>query len=97
MKLNGIEIGPDYPNFKKGAVPGIKCVVDLQVGERYGQKVEITLTPDETRAVVELAVEKAMSHLMLDKASIVIVGTPGEDEEPAAAGVAAAPAEVDPL
>lgn len=77
MKLREIKMGQHFSGYGEGAVPGIKCEVELQVGERYSSSVTITLTPEQTAEIVAKAVELAMTHLAFDPASIDVVGKPG--------------------
>ena len=94
MKLRKIEMGPHYSGYGEGAEPGIKCEIELQVGERYTSSVTVKLTPDQTKQVAALAVELAISHLAFDPASIDVEGRPGKprpQSEPAADLVDAEP------
>jgi hypothetical protein len=78
MKLREIKMGSHYTGYGEGAVPGIKCEVELQVGERYSSTVTIVLTPEQTQEIVAKAVELAVSHLAFDPSSIDVIGKPGK-------------------
>lgn len=77
MKLREIKMGAHYSGYGEGAVPGIKCEIELQVGERHTSSTTITLTPEQTAEVVAKAVELALTQLAFDPASIDVIGKPG--------------------
>ncbi len=77
MKLREIKLEPHYVGYGEGAVPGIRCKVTLQVGERYHSAVTIALTDEQTAEVIAKAVELALTQLTFDPSTIDVKGTPG--------------------
>lgn len=79
MTLKDITIKQAYKHgYGRGAVPGFEGSVELQFGERYADRVTITLTPDELRDVIGLAVSKVMARLATSP-MIDVEGAPGEE------------------
>lgn len=89
MRIKKVELKEHFTGYGRGAKPGLKCVVTLAYGEQSHETFAVELQPEAVREVVVLAATKAMDQISLDPESIDVVGSPGEKEPEATAGLAA--------
>lgn len=78
MKLKMIEMGPSYRHgFDPGARAGIKCVVEVQLGERAYETTKIELPNCAVRRIVELAIAETEAIMSIDRETVDVEGAPG--------------------
>lgn len=82
LTLKRIEMGPEYKHgYERGAVPGIQCSVEFQVGEKSYDNITLKLPDNVVERIAEFIVAEAVQLLVCEH-SIDVSGAPGADPEP---------------
>jgi hypothetical protein len=83
LRFKTIELSSEYNHgYDPGAIPGIKCKVTFQVGDKSYDTIDVKLLPDAVQRVVAAAVQEALNMMTCDLNAIDVDGKAGIPKEP---------------